>query len=60
MIGSRLPLRLSFAVLLLLTLIAAAATMLLRRRLDVAALPTIPKPVKIADEMSQKVPQHAT
>ena len=60
MIGSRLPLRLSFAVLMLLTLIAAAATMLLRRRLDVAALPTIPKPINIPDEMSQELPQHAT
>ena len=37
MIGSRLLLRNSFAVLLLLTLIASLATLLLRRRLDVAA-----------------------
>ena len=60
MIGSRLPLRSSFAVLLLLTLIASVATLLLRRRLDVAAtaLPTIPKPVKLTD--TNGVSQYAT
>lgn len=50
MLGSRLPLRECFGVLVMLTLAASAATLLLRRRLDVATaltvLPAIPRPIK--------------
>lgn len=61
MVGSRLPLRGSFAVLLGLTLIASVATLLLRRRLDVATALAVPPVVfRPTKSTADGVPQHAT